>query len=451
MTDTISYQYAAPSALQRSADQDELFLAKYSEIEKKETPCFFWGKLTQPYMTARCLIALSNVVQSSFNLTPAQLTMLKDPIVTAGNNRLRFEGFSNCAGVYARVDVLPDGHDGEFLENGTTNVDFNPGMISALGGIGRQENMVMSVGPKEVGLYHKGEKVIERKVPLPVKWIKGLTTVQIYQSVAEQLYSFNRIQTLQLFQTLPKSSVKCDYYLVMRGQKPAFSPVKSMNAVCIGGLHRLRLLEPLLPFADELKVFAHPTMQSTIWQLYFGPVRFSLSLSRECWRGFSGEGAALESLLEDVPERWIEAMDKYSYANQQFNPTLFAIEEHIDLDKVDSLAARLAAMGLLGFDLDENSFFYRRLPFKTERILSLNPRMIAAEKLLEEEKVEIISNDEKRTEARVAGSGGVRHTVILDRESEKERCTCTWFSSNQGERGACKHILAVKKLVQWKN
>ena len=173
MTDTISYQYAAPSALQRSADQDELFLAKYSEIEKKETPCFFWGKLTQPYMTARCLIALSNVVQSSFNLTPSQLSMLKDPIVTAGNDRLRFEGFSNCAGVYARVDVLPDGHDGEFLENGTTNVDFNPGMISALGGIGRQENMVMSVGSKEVGLYHKGEKVIERKVPLPVKWIKG--------------------------------------------------------------------------------------------------------------------------------------------------------------------------------------------------------------------------------------------------------------------------------------
>ena len=244
MTDTISYQYAAPSVLQRSSDQDELFLAKYSEIEKKEAPCFFWGKLTQPYMTARCLIALSNVVQSSFNLTPAQLSMLKDPIVTAGNERLRFEGFSNCAGVYARVDVLPDGHDGEFLENGTTNVDFNAGMISALGSISKQEKVVMSVGPKEVGLYNKGEKVIERKVPLPVKWIKGLTTVQIYQSVAERMYSFNRIQTLQLFQTLPKGTVKCDYYLVMRGQKPAFSPVKSLNAVCIGGVHRLRRLNP---------------------------------------------------------------------------------------------------------------------------------------------------------------------------------------------------------------
>ena len=60
MADTISYQYAALSALQRAADQDELCLAKYSEIEKKDAPCFFWGKLTQPYMTARCLIALSN-------------------------------------------------------------------------------------------------------------------------------------------------------------------------------------------------------------------------------------------------------------------------------------------------------------------------------------------------------------------------------------------------------
>ena len=48
--------------------------------------------------------------------------------MTAGNQKIRFEGFSHCAGVYARVDVLEDGHDGEFLENGTTNVDFNQDM-----------------------------------------------------------------------------------------------------------------------------------------------------------------------------------------------------------------------------------------------------------------------------------------------------------------------------------
>jgi SWIM zinc finger len=445
MSDTITYQYKSPSALLKVNNQDELFLAKYSEIEKKETPCFFWGRLTDPYITARCLVTLSNVVQSSFSLSPFEIAKLKDPIVTAGNGKIRFEGFSHCAGVYARTDILPGGHDGEFLENGTTNVDFNQPMISALSRVHRNENVILAVGKKEVTLQNENSgKIIERKVPLPTKWIKGLTTVQIFLSQAEKVFSFNRMQALQLFQSLPTGKPKADYYLIMRGNKPVFSAVKSANAICIGGVHRLRLLEPLLALADELKVFPHPDMQSTTWQLNFGKIRFSLSLSRDAWRGFSGEGAALESLIEDIPDEWIDAVDKYSYANQEFNPALLAVNEGIDLVKVDNLTGRLSAMGLLGFDADENHFFYRRLPFKLSRILSLNPRLKDAEKLLAENKVEIISQTDSRVEARVAGSG-VNHTVIL--EGEKERCTCTWFSRHQGERGLCKHVLAVKKKL----
>lgn len=322
MSDTITYHYNSASALNKFANQDELFLAKYSEIEKKEAPCFFWGKLTDPYTTARCLIALSNTVQSSFNLSPFEMAKLKDPIVTAGNGKKRFEGFSHCAGVYARVDILPDEHDGEFLENGTTNVDFNQPMISALSRISRNENVLLSVGKKEVAIHQDSGKTVERKVPLPTKWIKGLATVQIFMSETEKAFSFNRMQALQLFQSLPKGTIKSDYYLIVRGNRPAFSAVKSVNAVCVGGIHRLRLLEPLIPFADALVIFPHSGMQSTTWQLYFGSIRFSFSLSRDAWRGFSGEGAALESLIEDVPDSWIDAVDKYSYANQQFNPAL---------------------------------------------------------------------------------------------------------------------------------
>jgi hypothetical protein len=444
MSDTITYRYTAPSAIINSAGNGELFLAKYSEVEKKEAPCFFWGRLTDPYTTSRCLITLSNVVQSSFNLSPFEIAKLKDPIVTAGNERIRFEGFSHCAGVYARVDVLPGGFDGEFPESGTTNVDFNQPMISALSRIQKQENMLLSVGKKEVAIQQGNDKVIERKVPLPVKWIKGLTSVQIYLAASEKMFSFNRIQALQLFQSIPAGKPKGDYYLIVRGNKPQFSPVKSVNAICVGGLNRLKLIESLIPHAQELRVFPHPDMQSTTWQLYFGNLRFTLSLSRDSWRGFSGEGAALESLIEAVPDEWIDAADKYGYANQAFNPVMMAMNEGIDLQKVDNIATRLSAMGLLGYDLDDNHFFYRRLPFKLNRIISLNPRMKEADKLLDENKVEILSNIGSRTEARVAGSG-VHHTVILD--NEKERCTCTWFSRYQGERGLCKHVLAVKKKL----
>ena len=444
MSDTITYRYQNPSGLIKSGSNDALFLAKYSELEKKEAPCFFWGQLTDPYITARCLISLSNVVKSSFSLSPFDLAQMKDPIVTAGNEKIRFEGFSHCAGVYARVDVLPGGHDGEFLENGTTNVDFNQPMISALSRIQRKERVLLSVGQKEVALHQEAEKVVERKVPLPIKWIKGLASVQVYLSQATPSFEFNRVQTLQLFQSLPSGSPKADYYLSVRGARPMFTTVAAAQSICIGGVHRLRLLEPLVPLAQRLQIFAHPEGQSTTWQLYFGSLRFSLTLSRDAWRGFSGEGAALESLIQDVPDGLLEAFDQYSYANQVFNPTLLAMEEELAMEQVDHLAARLSAMGLLGFDLDENHFFYRRLPFKLNRIRSLNPRLKAAEKLLEEDKITIVSNDNGRLEARVEGSG-VQHTVVID--GENARCTCTWYSRHQGERGLCKHVLAVKKSV----
>ncbi len=445
MEDTLIYNYSGASSLVRRGALEELFLAKYSEVDKNtNAPCFFWGNVGQPFILARCLITLSNIVKSSFNLSPFQMALLKDPIVTAGNERLRFEGFSHCAGVYARVDVLPEGLDGEFLENGTTNVDFNQSMITALGSIRPNEKIMLSVGQKEVGLYKGENKIIERKVPLPAKWIKGLGTVQVYLSESEKRHTFNKIQTQQLFRGMPKGVVKSDYYLIVRGNKPIFSPVKSTDSVCIGGLHRLRLLEPLLPYIDGMQVFAHANMQSITWQLNMGNIRFSFSLSRECWRGFSGEGAVLDSLISDVPDEWIDTLDKYAYANQTFNPGRIALEENISFDKIENSTGRLAAMGLLGYDLNDGEFFYRRLPFKLSRIIGLNPRIKNAEKLIEDGKVEILNSNKERTEARVKGAG-VHHTVII--QEEKERCTCEWFSKYQGERGPCKHVLAVKKLV----
>ncbi|MDR2222306.1 MAG: SWIM zinc finger domain-containing protein [Flavobacteriaceae bacterium] len=446
MNDLLSYIYNNPSNLTKGKGRDELFLAKYSEIQKNtDAPCFFWGSVKHPFIMSRCLIALSNVVKSSFSLSPAELSKLKDPIVTAGDGRVRFEGFSHCAGVYARVDVLPDGLDGEFLENGTTNVDFNQPMLTALNSIKQTEQVMLSIGQKEVGLQVEEKKITERKVPLPVKWIKGLSTVQIYLSKAEKVHRFNKVQTQQLFRGIPKGIVKSDYYLILRGNMPSFSPVKSNNGICVGAIHRLRLLEPLLPYMDYMQVFPHPNMLSTTWQLYFGDIRFSLSLSREAFRGFSGEGAALESLIEDIDDEWIDALDKYAYANQRFNPTLLAVEEGLGFKDVDSLTARMASMGLLGFDVDDNAFFYRRLPFKLERIMSLNPRLKNAEKLIADNKVEIISKANGRVEARVDGTGGVRHTVVLD--GEQQRCTCEWYGKYQGDRGMCKHVLAVNKLI----
>jgi hypothetical protein len=50
-------------------------------------------------------------VASRFFVPPAMLERilaLADPIVTSGGGMLRFEGFSGCRSVYARVDLTPE-------------------------------------------------------------------------------------------------------------------------------------------------------------------------------------------------------------------------------------------------------------------------------------------------------------------------------------------------------
>jgi len=444
-SDTMSYKYIFSSLLKHSSKKDDLFLSNYSEIPSANLPCFFSGSLSNPYIVARCLIALSNVVKARFTLSPAELEALKDPIVTVGDERMRFEGFSGCAGVYARVDVIEEGKKDAFVASGTTNVDFNQEMITALAKITKKSNFTLSVGSKEIELSTQNENVVEKKVPLPTRWVKGLTTVQHYLSQSRVVATLNRIEAIGLFRSIPKGRVKNDYYLIKRANKYLFSPMSQNDSIVIGGIDRLHLLAPLLPLVTQVKIFAQEDNQSITIQLYFEQVIYSFTLSRDPWRGFSGEGVLLDELMEDIDEDIVSKMNNFSHANQAFSPTLLPIRIGKDEKDTAKLTAKLSAMGLLGYDLDKAQYFYRQLPFKTSRIATLNPRLKGAKKLLENNQVKIVSNEKSRVEARVAGSG-VEHLVVIQYSNAK--CTCQWYSKYQGQRGDCKHVLAVREIIR---
>ncbi|MBD2769002.1 SWIM zinc finger family protein [Hymenobacter sp. BT664] len=437
-----AYAYARPSILERSSGGNTLSLAAYAEDTPTGASCFFWGRLRDSWLAARGLTTLAKVVASRF---VPQSAALRDPIVTAGAGMLRFEAFSSCNGVYARLDLGPDALDGEFLSSGTTNVDFNEPMVNALARISRTEPVLLSVGEKEVVLERAAGKVTERKVTLPERWIKGLTAVQGYLAVMEDKIALSRVQAVQLVQSIPAGTAKSDFFLVLRGPRPSFAPVGSAGAVRVGGIHRLRLLEGLLPLCEGVRVFATPDGQAAAFVLAMGGGQeFVLALSAKVNRGFSGEGNQLDTLMDELPAEWIVGANNLFRGNETFNPTLFAVENNLTPDTVERLCASLSAMGLLGFDLTENHYFYRRLPFKTDRIIKLNPRLKNARALLETaDHVQLVGiGANGRTEARVRGTD-VWHTVVVGR-SEPARCTCSWFMGNQGQRGPCKHILAVR-------
>jgi hypothetical protein len=179
-----SYSYPQSSVLKAEAAGSSLLLSAFSEEPATSgTDCFFWGRLRNSWLAARGLSTLAKVVSSRF---VPQSAALRDPIVTAGAGQLRFEAFSSCNGVYARLGLGPEALDGEFLSSGTTNVDFNEPMVNALARIARTEPVVLSIGQKEVVLEREVGRVVERKVALPERWIKGLTSVQAYLADMEE-------------------------------------------------------------------------------------------------------------------------------------------------------------------------------------------------------------------------------------------------------------------------
>lgn len=433
--------YGKQSTLTHQSGMQQLVLAHQSELnEISAVPCFFWGSITDPLLTSKCLLTLAKVVQSSFGPLPPSL---RDPIVSAGTNQIRFEGFSSCNGVYARVDLLEDAIDGEFISSGTTNVDFNEPMLNALNAVKKTEKMVLGVGSKEVSISTDKGKVIEKKVTLPPRWIKGLTSVQLYLAGMEEKFSLSKIQIIQLFQGIPKGNVKGEFYLSQRGNRFVFSPISTTGSVRIGGLQRLRLLEGILPYAEKLLVYQEFGGESCAFVVDFGKIRLSLALSPDSYRGFSGEGNVLENMIKAVPDEWVYAVNGLLKSNSLFDPTLLAIEHDVDFESMDTLTGSLSSIGLLGYDLHDHQHYYRRLPFKMERILALNPRLKNAKKLVSTSGVQFIKNTLEYIEARVDGSG-VKHTVIIT--GDKQQCTCDWFTNHQGKRGLCKHILAVKMI-----
>lgn len=440
------YAYASASTLIQEGTNKGLTLSHGAEIpEVNNVSCFFWGKLTDPFLTAKGLTTIAKVVRSRFALTQQELAAMRDPIVTAGAKKIRFEGFSSCNGVYARLDLLPAALDGEFIASGTTNVDFNDPMINALNAVTKSERMVLAVGQKDVTIATSKTRVVEKKVALPNRWIKGLTSVQLLMKDLPESFSLNRTQAMLLFQSLPKSAVKTDYFIFFRAGKAQFSPVSVGNSIRVGGVHRLRLLEGILPYLDSLKIYGSTTSDSSLFVAIMGNMRLVFTLSADTYRGFSGEGKALENLMGDIPLEWIYAINNLMKANELFNPTMLSLEHDIDFGTMDTLSAGLSSIGLLGYDAFDNYHFYRRLPFKMERIVSLNPRLKNAKKLVADHDIFIDSQANNYVEARVKGSD-VFHKVII--EGDKARCTCNWFTNHQGKRGLCKHVLAVKMKAQ---
>ncbi len=444
------FRYPFSSQFDEDAGSRTLRLATF-RMGKDANPFFFEGRLANPQRTAELLQAIMIIVQSRFHIPAAMLGRIlaqADPVVTANDDRLRFEGFSACCGAYARLDLLPNAFDGDVSGRGTTNVDFNHAMLAALARVKRTDEVSLAVGADKLVLKQKATDVIEKKVKLPVRWMKGFVEVQTVQNRMRHVHHIDAIQALRFFRALPRMKThRRATFVTKSGPGLRLSQVETRDGVRVGGLERLRVLESLARNAEGLNVYADELTGASGWTLAFSDCRFHLVISPEVWRGFSGEGQALRSLANAdesaVPKvraslKWQSIVDREQLARTAC----------LDPASIDGALQMLGTRGLVGFDLAEQAYFHREMPFDISQVEKLQPRLINARKLIDAEKVQTIKRTKMSAEFQVASSG-VEHRVTITSGSEANfKCTCPWYNKHGIERGPCKHVLAAQMVLE---
>ncbi len=442
------YRYAQPSKVGSLDGRADVRLATSGGITSRGLvphPQFFDGFLGHAEQTATALLAVARVARTRYYVPPGMLAAVlraADPVVTSNGDRLRFESFSACCGVYARLDVLPGGLDGPALDTGTTNVDFNPPMREALAGIAGLDPLHMAVG-EDVTVTTIESSVTERKVPLPERWLKGFAEVQVSGSGMQRAFAVPAVEARRFVRSLPSASGTRTtlLWVVPAGRGLRLTSRPGPGAVCLAGPERLRVLEPLLRFATTLRAYAPAVTASgapaaSVWELDLADSRLVLTLSPEVSRGFSGEGGVLRDLAD------ADATDDADLVS-----ALLAFEPRLDVDRLAREAGlpvtrvlralgRLGAAGRVGFDAFEGAYFHRELPYDATALERMHPRLRDARALLDAGAVRLADG------VAYVRSGDAEHVVRSTPTGH--RCSCPWFGKHQDNRGPCKHVLAVE-------
>ncbi|GIF15633.1 SWIM zinc finger family protein [Actinoplanes teichomyceticus] len=398
-------------------------------------PRFFTGFLTVPGAAATGLLAVAEVARTRYfrPLPPASL----DPVVTAGGDRLRFESFSGCCGVHARLDVLPAGLDGDIVGHGTTNVDVDLPLRRALSRVGAGEAMHLAVGPDELAVTTFDGRLVERRVPLPTRWLRGFAEAQVLTARFDARAELGVTEARALFHRLPAD--RSVLWAVAAGRSLRLTSRPVPGAVCLPGAGRLAALKPFLRYATGLRVYgpavtAGSAPVASAWELSMPQQRLSLTLSPEPYRGFPGEGTVLESLTSDEVADDADLVSALLTGDPAIDVDTLATASGLDAARVRDALTQLGTAGRVGYDLAEAGYFHRALPYTADAAERMSPRLTGARALISAGAVSVGAEV-----SRVVSGGQTYHV-----RDAAQSCTCPWWARHRGGRGPCKHLLAVR-------
>ncbi len=281
-------------------------------------------------------------------------------------------------------------------------------------------------------------------MPLPDRWLRGFAEIQLVTSGFDLRAELTGPEALRFLRTLPRRAGST-LWALPSGPSLRLTASPAPGAVCLPGPERLATMLPLLRFARTLRVYgpsmpmASPssnrgeTSVASAWELELPGMRYVLTLSPDSERSFSTEGAVLQTLASDDVADDADLVGALLAFEPRVETDLVAERSGLDASRVRAALTQLGAAGRVGYDTSEAAYFHRELPYDRDKVSAMNPRARAARELADGGAVRL----DGPGRALVTSGDHVR-------EVRGTACTCPWWTRHQGQRGPCKHVLAVQ-------
>jgi hypothetical protein len=477
--------YASPSVFEARREEALLGLAA-----NRRRPVRFAGQVKQHGFLLRiALRALGEAIWSD-DTWFAQSPIL-DPVITVHPDRLFFEAFSQDQSVYVCLVIHSDVFEAEGeVITGTTNIDFTAWLWGALGEMRSSRRTTFQIGAEglEVNTTEAGGR-FEKKVDLPDTWVRGFLQVQAAMAMPGTRLTVKPIDLLSALRYLRYTKAKVspralryefepgqdarlvlepwEHVVRLEGAEHNYSERKTTR---VWGRRRLKLIEGLLPFAQDVTVYLKGRALPSFYAVHLPGMTYLLGMTGFSASGFTSSGGF--DLLSDAAAAADPLLDPaLELLRQRYHVSIPELAEALNVDPATAARAlvRLCRQGRAMFDVEMRQYRHRELfeqPADEATCFPPDHRRELSQELLRSGRVQIASclcEETSKTQTLKTPEGKVTRTITyhdwraagqVDRLSVEivindtgqlifGRCGCPFFQEHLLNQGPCEHMLAL--------
>jgi SWIM zinc finger len=483
--------YASPSVFESGREHALLGMSTNAR-----RPVRFHGQVVRNIPLFRfTLRALGEAIWSNDTwVTQGELmSWILDPVITIHPDRIFFEAFSQDQSAYVMVVANPEmfASDGEIV-TGTTNVDFSAWLWGALNELRSSRETWLRVGAQGFEMKTKGAGGrFEQKVDLPDNWVRGFLQVSSAMAMTGTRLTVKPADLLAAIRFLRYTKAKVspralryefkpgedaqivlepwEHSVRLRGAEHNYTEPRIIRT---WGRRRLKLIEPLLPFATSVDVYLKGRGLPSFYAVKLPDLIFVLGLSG--WSDESWTDTGSFDLLSDTAP---VSDDVIAQVHQQLAKRFHASAKDLAAslnqspESIWRACERLGRQGRAVFDVESRDFRHRELfeqPVDEAKLFPPDERLERARALIAENAIPFARCEPQETRKtrklktpdgpitreivyrdwRVTGTVATEKTEIVVGDSGRiifGTCSCAFFQDHLLGKGPCEHMLALFK------